>query len=484
MFEAKLLIGGQAVAARSGATYERHEPITGRIATRAAAAAPRDAIEAANAAAAAFPAWSGAAPKSRAELLNAAADILHGRSAEFRAVMAEEIGASEAWSTFNCELGSEILRDAATMTDRLGETEFSTDKPGVKDFGIRQPAGVVLGIAPWNAPVVLAARAIAVPLACGNTTVLKASEFCPKTHSLVAQSLIDAGLPQGAVNLITNAPEASHDVVEALVAHDAVRRVNFTGSTRIGRTVAEICARHLKPCVLELSGKAPLLVLADADLEEAVKAAAYGAFFNQGQVCISTERIVVEQTVADTFLDMLAARAALMKAGDPRTGRHALGPMISREAVVRVRGLVDDALSKGARLIVGGGNGDQTTMQPTVLDRVTPAMRIYYEESFGPVAAVIRVENIEEAISVANDTEYGLAASVFSRDTARAMAVARRIESGICHINAPTIHDEPQMPFGGMKASGYGRFGGEAGVREFTELRWLSVHETAYDYPI
>jgi len=483
VLEARLLIGGQEVAAFDDATYERRDPLTDQVATRACAASTGDAVEAANAAAAAFPGWSGATPAARARCLNDAAAILQQRRDDFIAAMADEIGASKRWAAFNCELGAALLRDAATMTNRLGETAIRASTPGVTALAVRQPAGVVLGIAPWNAPVVLGVRAVAVPLACGNTVVLKASEFCPKTHSLIAEVLRDAGLPDGAFNLITNAPEAAHEIVEALVAHAAVRRVNFTGSTRIGRSVAETCARHLKPCLLELSGKAPLLVLDDADLAEAVKAAAFGAFFNQGQVCISTERIIVDQAVADAFLARLAVKAASLQVGDPRHGDFPLGPMISREAVVRVRGLIDDALAKGATLLAGG-DSDGTTMQATVLDRVTPAMRIYDEESFGPVAAVIRVGSVDEAVSVANDTAYGLAASVFGRDVVRARGVADRIETGICHINGPTIYDEPQMPFGGMKASGYGRFGGDAGVNEFTELRWLTVHDQPHHYPI
>ena len=273
------------------------------------------------------------------------------------------------------------------------------------------------------------------------------------------------------------------EVVEAVIAHDAVRRVNFTGSTRVGRVVGNLSARHLTPCLLELSGKAPLLVLDDADLDEAVRAASFGAFFNQGQICISTERIIVDQSVADAFLVKFAAKTASLQAGDPRAGSFPLGAMINREAVARVTGLIDDAVAKGARL-VSGGDSAETIMQATVLDRVTPAMRVYYEESFGPIAAVIRVDGVDEAISVANDTEYGLAAAVFGRDTERALAVARQIETGICHVNGPTIYDEPQMPFGGMKASGYGRFGGAAGVHEFTELRWLSVHTGRQSYPI
>lgn len=483
MFEAQLQIAGKAVPARAGATYARCEPIAGRIVTRAAAAQPADAVEAANAAAAAFPGWSASTPSERSTLLNRAADILEARGDVFAAAMAEEIGASQNWAVFNCTLAATILRDAANMTGCLGETEVPARNPGVRGWTVRQPAGVVLGIAPWNAPVVLGVRAVAVPLACGNTTVLKASEFCPYTHALIAEVLTEAGLPAGTVNLVTNAPDDSHAVVEALVAHSAIRRVNFTGSTRIGRAVAELCARHLKPCVLELSGKAPLLVLADADLDAAARAAAYGAFFNQGQICISTERIVVEQAVADEFLQRFVARAGQLQAGDPRNGRYDMGPMISREALTRVNALIDDAVAKGAVLLAGGIN-DPITMQPTVLDRVTPAMRIYYEESFGPVAAVIRVDSAEEAVSVANDTEYGLAAAVFSRDEVRALDIARRIESGICHINGPTVYDEPQVPFGGMKASGYGRFGGDAGVHEFTELRWISIHDEAHAYPI
>lgn len=483
MLEARLLIGGRSVGARGDITYDRCEPIAGRAVTRAAAAQPDDAVDAANAAAAAFPSWSGTTPAARAALLNRAADILDDERATFVEAMTQEIGATPSWARFNCDLGAAILRDAASMTDRLIQTDVPSRRPGVRGFVVRQPAGVVLGIAPWNAPVVLGVRAVAVPLACGNTAVLKASEFCPKTHALIADVLHRAGLPAGTINLVTNAPEASHGVVEALVAHSAIRRVNFTGSTRIGRAVAELCARHLKPCVLELSGKAPLIILKDADLDNAAAAATYGAFFNQGQICISTERVIVDQSVADAFLERFVAKTASLRAGDPHSGRAELGPMISREAVIRVRSLIDDAVAKGAAILAGGIN-DETVMQPTILDQVTSAMRIYHEESFGPVAAVIRVESAEEAVSVANDTDYGLAAAVFSRDEERALELARRLETGICHINGPTVYDEPQMPFGGVKASGYGRFGGDAGVHEFTELRWISVHRDVHAYPI
>jgi acyl-CoA reductase-like NAD-dependent aldehyde dehydrogenase len=376
-----------------------------------------------------------------------------------------------------------MLREAAAMTSSVAGQIIPSDKPGQTALALRQPVGVVLGLAPWNAPIALGVRALAMPLACGNTTVLKGSEICPRTHELVGEVFQAAGCAAGVVNVINNAPPDASRVVEALIAHPAVRRVNFTGSTRVGRQVAELAARYLKPALLELGGKAPFLVLDDADLDEAVAAAAFGAFMNQGQICMSTERIIVDHAIADGFARRLAAKAATLVAGDPREAKSPLGSVISFEAVERVLRLVRDAVSKGARLLAGG-SANGVLMDATVLDHVTPAMRIYSEESFGPVAAIIRVEGADEAVRVANDTEYGLAASVFGRDVSRALAVAKRIESGICHINGPTVHDEPQMPFGGVKASGYGRFGGAAAIHEFTELRWVTINSGRGRYAI
>ncbi|WP_136656767.1 aldehyde dehydrogenase [Nitratireductor sp. XY-223] len=483
MYEAKLIIRGQAVGARDGATFDRLQPITEEVATQAASASREDAVEAANSAAAAFPQWSQTAPDERSRILERAAGLILKREAEFVDVVACEIGGSESWARFNCALSADIFRHAAGLTHFPIETERAGRDANVRSVLVRQPVGVVLGLAPWNAPIVLGSRAVAVPLACGNTIVLKASELCPKIHAMIIEVLDEAGLPPGAANLVTNAPEAATDVVEALIGHSAVRRVNFTGSTRVGKMVAEACARHLKPAVLELSGKAPLIVLADADIDEAVKAAAFGAFFNQGQICISTERLIVDRGIADEFVEKLTAKAQSLTAGDPREGSFPLGSMISASAAVRVRDLVEDALSKDA-LLLAGGDIVNTIMQPTVVDHVDSSMRIYREESFGPVAAVIRAAGEDEAVSIANDTAYGLAASVFSRDIDRARSVAMRLESGICAINGPTVYDDPAMPFGGMKESGYGRLGGEESVREFTELRWLSIHDNPKDYPI
>jgi len=483
MFNIDLLIDGKTIPAAGGRSFERRNPLNDSVATKAAAASVEDARAAADAAAKAFPAWSALGPNERRALLNKAADALAAKTPEFIARMAAEIGATAGWAGFNAHLAAGMLREAAAMTTQIGGEVIPSDKPGCISMAVRQPVGVILGIAPWNAPVILGTRALAMPLACGNTVVLKASELCPGTHRLIAECLLEAGLPAGVVNVVTNAPEDAAAVVEALIAHPAVRRVNFTGSTRVGRIIAETAARHLKPVLLELGGKAPMLVLDDADLDEAVKAAAFGAFMNQGQICMSTERLVVDRKVADDFVGKFAAKANTLVAGDPHKGNTPLGAVVSREAVNKVQDLIKDAMGKGAKL-VAGGRAEGAIMDAAVLDHVTPDMKIYYEESFGPVVCVVRAQDDEDAIRIANDTEYGLSAAVFSRNIPRAMNVARRIESGICHVNGPTVHDEAQMPFGGTKASGYGRFGGKAGIDQFTELRWITIETQPGRFPI
>jgi acyl-CoA reductase-like NAD-dependent aldehyde dehydrogenase len=476
-----LLIGGRDVAASGGAVFERRNPVTGAVASRAAAASVEDARAAADAAAAAFPRWSALGPNARRAVLMKAADALEARTPEFVALMADEIGATAGWAGFNCFLAASMLREAAAMTTQVSGEVIPSDKPGCLSMAVRSPAGVVLGIAPWNAPVILGVRAIAVPLAVGNTVVLKASEICPGVQRLIGRVLQDSGLPEGAINVVTNSPETAPQIVEALIAHPAVRRVNFTGSTKVGRIIGELCGRHLKPAVLELGGKAPMVVLDDADLTDAVNGAAFGAFMNQGQICMSTERLVVDEVVADRFVQLFAAKAASLPAGDPRGGNVVLGSLVSVEAAQKVERLIDDAVGKGARL-VAGGRREGSIMDATVLDHVKPGMDIYYEESFGPVVSVIRARGDDALVAVANDTEYGLSSAVYSQNINRAMSVAGRIQAGICHINGATVADEAQMPFGGVKGSGYGRFGGRYGVAEFTDVKWLTI-ESEPHYP-
>src|SRR5262245_46478150 len=300
------------------------------------------AIAAAEAADAAFPGWSALGPNARRSLLNAAADALESRADAFVEAMRQEVRASEPWARFNVQLGAGMVREAAALTTQITGEVIPSDKPGLLSLALREPVGVVLRIAPWNAPVILGCRAIAAPVACGNVVILKASERCPKTHALIVAAFAEAGFPEGVVNLVNNAPDEAAEVVGALIDHPAVRRINFTGSTAVGRIVATRAAEHLKPVLLELGGKAPLIVLEDADLDEAVKAAAFGAFMNAGQICMSTERIIVVDGIADQFAEMFAAKAASMPS-------PAVGEQIDDAAQSKVAALIDDAVAKGAR---------------------------------------------------------------------------------------------------------------------------------------
>ncbi|MEZ0242861.1 MAG: aldehyde dehydrogenase [Sphingomonas sp.] len=465
------------------AAFERRNPVTGEVASTTPAASVADAQAAADAAAAAFPAWSALGPNARRALLMKAAVALEARADRFVDAMMGEIGATEGWARFNLMLAAGMVREAAALTTQIGGEVIPSDKPGCIAMALREPVGVMLGIAPWNAPIILGVRAIAVPLACGNTVVLKASEQCPRTHSLIVEAFAEAGLPEGAVSLVTNAPQDAAAVVGALIDHPAVRRINFTGSTAVGKIIAMRAAEHLKPVLLELGGKAPLVVLDDADLDGAVNAAAFGAFMNQGQICMSTERIIVVDAVADDFVARFKAKVATLPVGDPRAGKTPLGAVVDTKTVAHVKSLIADATAQGAEL-VNGGETDGVLMPAHVIDKVTPEMKLFRDESFGPVVGVIRARDEAHAIALANDTEYGLSASVFTRDIARGLRAAKQIQSGICHVNGPTVHDEPQMPFGGTKASGYGRFGGKAGIDAFTELRWVTFETQPGHYPI
>jgi vanillin dehydrogenase len=478
-----LLIGGEWKDAAAGGSFEQTDPYTGDVVGSAAAAKREDTRAAGNAAAAAFPEWAAMPPNERRELLQKASATLKERAEHIAGIVTGETGGTFGWGMFNTMFAAGMLAEAAAQTTMVTGEVIPSDVPGLRAMSVRQPAGVVLGIAPWNAPVILGTRAVAQPLAFGNTVVLKASEVCPRTHGEIARALNDAGLPPGVVNLITHEGPDAADVVDELISHPAVRRINFTGSTRVGRLVAENAARHLKRVLLELGGKAPQIVLADADLDEAASAAKFGSFMHQGQICMSTEKLVVDNSVLDPFVGKLSERASALKVGDPRDPENQLGPMVNAAAVERVSGLVDDAVAHGAE-VVTGGEADGPCYKPTVLKGVTPEMKIYSEESFGPVVSVIGVDGPDEAVRVANDTEYGLAASVFGSDIPTALDLARRIESGICHVNGATVHDEAQMPFGGVKASGFGRFGGRAAMDEFTELRWITIQSGSRHYPI
>jgi len=481
--QTQLIIDNKPQDATDGSTFERVHPLSGDLVTRAASASVADAIAAVDSAATAFETWSKTGPSERRGILLKAADVMERRTPELIEAMGSEVGAAPLWAGFNGFLTANLLREAAGLATQIQGETIPTDKAGTLSMTVRVPAGVVLSMAPWNGAGVLAARAIAYPLVCGNTVVFRGSELSPRSHQLIAEIFHEAGLPAGVLNYITSSAEDADAVVGAIIAHPAVRRVNFTGSTKVGRIIAEKAAAHLTPCLLELGGKAPLVVLDDADLDGAVNAAVFGSFLFQGQICMSTERFVVDESIADQFVEKFVAKASTLTSGDPVTDpTTVVGPMVTPSSGGRINEMIEDAVEKGAEVVLGGP-ADGAAMSATIVDKVTPTMTIYDQETFGPITTVVRVSGVEEAVRIANDTEYGLAAAVFGRDTSRALQVAMQIDAGHVHVNGSTVQNEAQAPYGGMKNSGYGRFDGRAVINEFTELKWITVEPADQPYP-
>jgi acyl-CoA reductase-like NAD-dependent aldehyde dehydrogenase len=482
--ERQLFISGEHIPAVSGKRTEDRAAFTGELVATVSAGGVADATRAVDAAAAAFEHWASVAPAEKRKLFLSAADLLESRTKEAVELMTSETGAVAPWGMLNVHLAAEMLREAAaSVTQPIGEV-LSTSTPGAISLSVRQPAGVVASFAPWNAPIILGIRSVAAPLAAGNTVVMKPSEQAPLSAGLfLADVLQQAGFPTGVCNVITTAPEDAAAVAEALIADPRVRRVSFTGSTRVGRQIGELAARHLTPAVLELGGKNSVIILDDADLDYAVNAVAFAAYCNAGQICMCADRIVVQNSVADEVTSRLAEKASKLPFGDPRDPGTVIGPLISDAAAARVAGLVDEAASAGARVQAGGGPPHGALYPPTVLSAVSPEMRIETEEIFGPVCTIIAVENEDEAIAAANASSYGLTAGVLTRDARRGLEVARRLRTGIVHVNDQSVDDEPQAPFGGVGDSGYGRFGGRAGLDSFSELRWVTLQQGRHPFP-
>jgi acyl-CoA reductase-like NAD-dependent aldehyde dehydrogenase len=473
--EAKQFIGGEWVEAAGGATYEDRDPFTGDVVATVPAGTGDDARRAIEAAARAFPEWSQSLPAQRQAIFLKAADVLESRRDEVVALLARETGCSFGFGMFQMGFVPGLLRQAAAIAYAPIGQVIPSDHPGTLAMGIRRPAGVVAAIAPWNAALILSARSIAAPLALGNTVVLKPSELSPIVGGLIwGEIFSEAGLPPGVLDVVTHAPGDAGPIGDELTSHPAVRRINFTGSTATGRRIAEAAGRNLKRVVLELGGYNPLVVLADADLDYAVNASAFGAFLHQGQICMSARKIIVERPIADEFTSRLAEKTKTLATGDPKEPSTIIGPLINEAALQLVRERVQDAVSKGAKLLAGG-EADGPCFRATVLADVPPDSDFAKHETFGPVVAVEVVDSAEQAIERANATTYGLSAGILTSDTDRGLALAQQLDAGIVHVNDQPVGDEPQMPFGGVKDSGWGRFGGHAVIDEFTELRWITV---------
>jgi len=479
----KMFIGGEWVDAASGKTFEDMNPYTGEVYAYLAAGKREDAKRAIEAAQAAFPEWANSPPSLRRKVFLKAADIMESRQDELVKAMMEEVGGTIGISMFQMFFVPGLYRMAASAAYDVKGEIIPADHKDSFFMAIRQPAGVVSCFGPFNVPYILATRSFALPIAYGNTAVLKPSEEAPITGGiLLAEIFEEAGLPPGVLNVITTTRQDASDVGEVMIAHPAVRRVSFTGSTEVGRIIAEKSGRHLKRAVLELGGKDPLIILGDADVDYAVNAAAWGSFLHQGEICMSTERIIIEKSIADEFTEKLKKRALALPMGDPTNPATAIGPSINQRAVDKVHAQVEEAVAGGAEL-VAGGQYDNLVYHPTVVRNVKPDMRLFTEQTFGPVAPIVVVNDKEEALAVANDSAYGLSAGILTNDFNQAFDLALRLETGMVHIGDQTVNDEPQAPFGGMKGSGYGRFGGQAALDEFTELRWINVQRIPRTFP-
>jgi benzaldehyde dehydrogenase (NAD) len=464
----------------SGATITVTEPATGATLATVAEAGATDVAQACRSAAEAQRAWDAAGGAARADVLRRAADLLQERSGDVAEWIMRESGAI-AGKADNEVAGSigELREAAALALQPVGEI-LTPPEPGRRSYAERVPIGVVGIITPWNFPLVLALRAVAPALALGNAVVLKPDPHTPVSGGmLIAQLLADAGLPDGVLHVLPGGAEAG----EALTIHPAVGLICFTGSTKVGRLVGRLAGEHLKKVSLELGGNNALVVFEDADLTAASSAGSWGSFLHQGQICLTTGRHLVHERIADQYLELLGARARALTVGNPMDPDVALGPIINRRQLDHVDAIVRDTLAAGATAITGATHED-LFYQPTVLAGVRPEMRAFAEEIFGPVAPVTTFASEEEALALANDTDYGLTAAIHTTDVARGMRLARQMRTGMVHVNDATVNDAPNVPFGGMGSSGNGgRFGSVANREEFTQWQWTTVRDAAQPFP-
>ncbi|MES2510229.1 MAG: aldehyde dehydrogenase family protein [Pseudomonadota bacterium] len=477
------LINGEWVAAASGKTFDDMNPFTGEVYARIPASGAADAKRAIEAAEKAFPAWAKMGARARQALFLKAADIVERRADELVSIMAQETGASNAFARFQIQWSTGLLRQAAGYPYLSGGEIVPSDTQGVFAMAIRKPLGVVAGISPWNGALALGLRTVVCPLACGNTVVLKPSEEAPVCAGLVVGEILhEAGFPPGVVNVITHAPADVGPIADELFESRAVRAYNFTGSSATGSMLAARAGKHLKRIALELGGYNPMLVLHDADLEYSVDTAIFASFFHQGQICMNTRKILVARPLFDDFLERFVERAKEIKAGDPTNPATKIGPLINDDAVVKVKAGIAKAVAMGAR-VVAGGNADGRCFEPTVLINVPTNAPIYCEEVFGPVVLIEPFDDEQDAVQKANGSDYGLSASIMSRDAWRAITLGGQIQAGMVNVNGPTMGGEPQIPFGGVKDSGWARFGRWA-IEIFSDLNLITVSDQQRKYPV
>ena len=462
--------------------FDDLNPSDGSVWARVPDAGVAETRAAIDAAAAAFPAWANLKFQERADYMLKIAELIEKRAPDFVAAAQFEGGGWYGKGVYETKAMPEIFKAAAAVCYApIGEVLPSLN--GKVSTAVRVPMGVIGVISPWNVPGILASRPFSFSMAMGNTIVLKPSEETPYMGGLFfAEIMEEAGVPPGVFNVITCSRDNVAAVGDELVDNPTVKGIAFTGSTAVGRRIAAKCGAHLKKCCIELGGKDSLIVLEDADMERATSAASFGAFMHQGQVCMSVEKVLVQEQVYDTFMKGFVARASKLKTGNVADKSNVIGPLINDRQAARVKHQLEDAVAKGAKIVLGGGvNG--RFIEPTIVTHVTPDMNIWRDETFGPVAVVAPFRNDAEAIAMNNDTEYGLSSGIITADEHRAMEIAQRLDTGMCHVNCATINDEAHAPFGGTKASGVGRYGGRWSLESFSETRWITFDRGQKPFP-
>ncbi|EGE79034.1 NAD-dependent aldehyde dehydrogenase [Blastomyces dermatitidis ATCC 18188] len=457
-------------------SFDVISPNTGAVVYKCSSTSVAHAVRAVDSANAAFKSWAKVKPSARRDIFLKVIEIYERRKEELIGYAQEETGSSRMFAEFNWGLGHNLLKDVTGRTLSTAGTVPIMRDEGQSGIVYKEPYGVILSIAPWNAMFVLGLRSIVLPLAAGNTVVLKASELSPKCFWALGDIFREAQLPPGCLNVLYHRPASAAEITTALIAHPAIRKINFTGSTQVGRIIASTAGKYIKPVLLELGGKASTIVLDDADLKKAATGCVMGSFLHGGQICMSTERIIVQRSVIDEFRNHLRETMATSNSNPPPV-------LVSAAPVIKNRNLVSNAVSKGGNILVGDNisteeTPNNTRMDPIILEGITPDMDIYHTESFGPTVSLYVVDTEQEAIQLANDTEYGLSAAVYTENLGRGLRVAKQLESGAVHINSMTVHDEPGLPHGGVKCSGFGRFGGPAALDEFLTTKsvtWMDV---------
>lgn len=464
-------IEGKSAPPSSGKYFSTLNPLNDEELTKAAAGTVEDINRAVETAKHAFESFKKTLPKERERILCKAAEILERDRQDFIDILVDEIGSPIKKAAFEVEKGLSFFRAAAGMTRQMTGKTIPSDAPGKFSMSIRSPLGVIAAVTPFNVPLIKGVRLSCNPIALGNTVVMLPSEEAPLLSNRLAKLYAEAGLPDGVFNVVSG---NGYEIGDALTTHPDVKMVTFTGSCRVGAHIREVCAKHNKRVTLELGGKSPLVVMADCDMKQAVMGATLGIFMYQGQVCMGSSRVYVQKEIFEPFVENFAKAAGSLGMGELRDPNTVIGPIISERQRNRVRSHIEDARDKGAK-VVTGGEWEGNRCQPTILTGVTPDMKVYAEETFGPVVSVYPIDTLNEAIEVSNDSEFGLSAAIYTQNLNDAMRYVMEVDSGMVHVNGSSLHDEPHVPFGGTKNSGSGREGTEEDIEAMTEWKWATI---------